>query len=83
MAITLNQLRSTIKEKDEHKRSLNYKKLAPKTKKAVDDVFAMMTKAPQKVLTTFPKVMRDVAKKYRVQPKDIETYFAKESGLTI
>ena len=50
---------------------------------AGDDVFAMMTKAPQKVLTTFPKVMRDVAKKYRVQPKDIETYFAKETGLTI
>ena len=83
MAITLNQLRLTIKEKDEHKRSLNYRKLAPKVKKAVDDVFAMMAKTPQKVLTTFPKIMKDVAKKYRVQPKDIETYFEKETGLTI
>jgi hypothetical protein len=34
-------------------------------------------------LTTFPKVVRDVSKKYRVQPKDIETYFEKETGLTI
>ena len=83
MAITLDQLRLTIREKDEHKRSLNYRKLAPKAKKAVDDVFGMMAKTPQKVLTTFPKIMRDVAKKYRVQPTDIETYFEKETGLTI
>ena len=81
--LTLNQLRLTIKEKDEHKKSLTYKKLAPKVKKAIDDVFGMMSKTPQKVLTTFPKIMKDVAKKHRVQPKDIETYFAKETGLTI
>ena len=81
--LTLNQLRLTIREKDEHKRSLTYKKLAPRVKKAIDDVFGMMSKTPQKVLTTFPKIMKDVAKKHRVQPKDIETYFAKETGLTI
>ncbi len=81
--LTLNQLRLTIKEKDEHKKSLTYKKLAPRVKKAIDDVFGMMSKTPQKVLTTFPKIMKDVAKKHRVQPKDIETYFAKETGLTI
>ena len=81
--MTLNQLRLTIKEKDEHKRSLTYKKLSPRVKKGVDDVFAMMAKAPRKVLTMFPKIMKDVAKKHRIQPKDIETYFAKETGLTI
>ena len=81
--LTLNQLRLTIKEKDEHKRSLTYKKLAPRVKKAVDDVFGMMTKTPQKVLTTFPKIMKDVAKKHKIQPTDIEAYFAKETGLTI
>ena len=83
MALTLNQLRSTIKEKDEHKRSLTYKKLAPRVKKAVDDVFGMMAKTPQKVLTTFPKIIKDISKKHRIQPKDIETYFSKETGLTI
>ena len=83
MAITLNQLRLTIKEKDEHKRSLNYRKLAPKVKKAVDDVFGQMAKTPQKVLTMFPRILQQVAKKYRIQPKDIETYFEKETGLTI
>ena len=81
--LTLRQLKLTIKEKDEHKRSPVYKKLAPKVKKAIDDLYVMMAKQPQKVLTTFPKVVRDVSKKYKVQPKDIETYFAKETGLTI
>jgi len=83
MAITLNQLRLTIKEKDEHKRSLNYRKLAPKVKKAVDDVFGMMAKTPQKVLTMFPKILQQVSKKHKIQPRDIETYFEKETGLTI
>jgi len=83
MAITLNQLRLTIKEKDEHKRSLNYRKLAPKVKKAVDDVFGQMAKTPQKVLTMFPRILQQAAKKYRIQPKDIEAYFEKETGLTI
>ena len=81
--LTLSHLKLTIKEKGEHKRSPAYRRLAPKVKKAVDDLFGMMAKQPQKVLTTFPKVVRDVSKKYRVQPKDIETYFEKETGLTI
>ena len=81
--LTLSQLKLTIKEKDEHKRSLAYRKLSPKVKKAIDELFGMMAKTPQKVLTTFPRVVRDVAKKYRVQQKDIETYFEKETGLTI
>ena len=57
MAITLNQLKLTIREKDEHKRSLNYRRLAPKVKKAVYDVFGMMAKTPKKVLTMFPKTI--------------------------
>ena len=81
--LTLSQLKLTIKEKDEHKRSPAYKRLAPKVRKAIDDLFGMMAKQPQKVLTTFPKIVRDVSKKYRVQSKDIETYFEKETGLTI
>ncbi len=81
--ITLSQLKSTISEKGEHKRSLVYKKLAPKNKKAVDDVYSQLEKTPGRVLTTFSKVMKDVALKYKVQQKDIEAYFKKETGLTI
>lgn len=81
--ITLNKLRKLTTERDEHKRSLVYKKLSPKAQDAVDDVYGQLEKAPGKVLTTFSKVMKDVAKKYRVQQKDIEAYFKKETGLTI
>jgi len=81
--ITLSQLKSTISEKGEHKRSLVYKKLAPKNKQAVDDVYAQLEKTPGRVLMNFSKVMKDVTKKYKVQQKDIETYFKKETGLTI
>ena len=83
MAITLNQLRLTIKEKDEHKRSPVYKKLAPKAKKAVDDIMSMLSKTPTKVLSSFPKIVKDVSKKHRIQPKDIEAYFERETGLPI
>ncbi len=31
----------------------------------------------------FSKVMNDVTKKYKVQRKDIEAYFKKETGITI
>ncbi len=83
MTITLSNLRKLTIERDEHKRSPVYKKQAPKAKKAIDDVMVMLAKQPSKVLTTFPKIIKDVSKKYGVKPKDIETYFAKETGLTI
>ena len=81
--ITLNQIRKLTLEKDEHKRSPVYKKLSPKAKKAVDDVMLMLTRQPSKVLSTFPKIIKDVSKKFGIVPKDIETYFKKETGLTI
>ena len=81
--LTLSQLKLTIKEKDEHKRSPAYRKLSPKVKKAIDELFGMMAKTPQKVLTMFPRILQQVAKKHRIQPKDIEAYFEKETGLTI
>ena len=40
-------------EKDEHKKSSTYKKLTPKMKKAVDDVFDTMEKNPGDFLSTF------------------------------
>tara|TARA_B100001996_G_C18403180_1_gene493719 strand:+ start:280 stop:501 length:222 start_codon:yes stop_codon:yes gene_type:complete len=70
-------------ERDEHKRSPVYKKLSPKAKKAVDEVMKMLSKTPSKVLSTFPKIIKDVSIKFGIKPKDIETYFAKETGLTI
>ena len=37
-----NVYESTVVEKDEHKKSRQYKKLSPKLKNAVDDIFKIM-----------------------------------------
>ena len=67
-----------VTEKDEHKKSSNYKKLTPKMKKAVDDVFSSMEKQPNYFLKTFDKNVEKVAKKHGVKVKDIMDYFDKE-----
>ena len=67
-----------VVEKDEHKKSSTYKKLTPKLKKAVDDVFISMEKKPGDFLSTFDKNVEKVAKKHGVKVKDIMSYFDKE-----
>ena len=67
-----------VVEKDEHKKSSTYKKLTPKMKKVVDEIFAAMEKNPGDFLSTFDKTVKTVAKKYGVKEKDIMSYFDKE-----
>ena len=68
----------SLPEKDEHKKSKEYKKLSPKMKEAVDNIFSIMDSKPSDFLNTFDKNIKDVAKKYRVSNKDIMKYFEKE-----
>ena len=65
-------------EKDEHKKSKEYKKLSPKMRKAVDDLFKKMDSKPSDFLNTFEKTIKDVAKKYRVSDKELLSYFERE-----
>ena len=65
-------------EKDEHKKSREYKKLSPKMKSAVDGVFKIMDAKPQDFLNTFDKTIKTVSKKNRVREKDLISYFEKE-----
>ena len=65
-------------EKDEHKKSSTYKKLTPKMKKVIDEVFNAMEKNPSDFLSTFDKTVSNVAKKHGVKEKDIMSYFDKE-----
>jgi len=67
-----------VTEKDEHKKSSTYKKLTPKMKKAIDDVFGTMEKNPGDFLSTFDKTVEKVAKKHGVKVKNIMNYFDKE-----
>ena len=65
-------------EKDEHKKSKEYKKLSPKMKGAVDEIFKVMDAKPSDFLNTFEKTIKNVAKKNSVPEKDLIKYFERE-----
>ena len=65
-------------EKDEHKKSREYKKLSPKMRTAVDDIFGVMDAKPSDFLNTFEKTISQVSKKYKVPEKQLMGYFEKE-----
>ena len=78
MTKTFDEVYIPFFEKDEHKKSKEYKKLNPKMRKAVDDIFKKMDSKPSDFLNTFEKTIKDVAKKYRVSDKDLLKYFERE-----
>mgnify|MGYP001315810235 CR=1 FL=1 len=69
---------TSLPEKDEHKKSREYKKLSPKMKDAVDDIFNKMDTKPSDFLNTFDKTITQVSRKYRVPEKELMGYFEKE-----
>ena len=78
MTKQFNNFYSSFMEKDEHKKSKEYKKLNPKMRKAVDDIFKKMDSKPQDFLNTFEKTIQQISKKYRVSEKELMGYFEKE-----
>ena len=73
-----NSLYTSLPEKDEHKKSKQYKSLSPKMKDAVDDIFNKMDTKPSDFLNTFEKTINQVSKKYKVPEKELMGYFEKE-----
>ena len=67
-----------LPEKDEHKKTKEYKKLSPKMKSAVDDIFNKMDAKPSDFLNTFEKTIKEVSKKFKVTEKELMNYFEKE-----
>ena len=78
MSQTFEGIYNTVIEKDEHKKSRQYKKLSPKMKDAVDTIFQKMEAKPSDFLNTFEKTIRDVSKKFKVSEKELMDYFEKE-----
>ena len=78
MTKTFDEIYIPFFEKDEHKKSKEYKKLNPKMRKAVDDIFKKMDSKPSDFLNSFEKTIKDVAKKYRVSDKELMSYFERE-----
>ena len=68
----------SLPEKDEHKKTKEYRKLSPKMKEAVDDIFRVMDSKPSDFLNTFEKTIKDSAKKFKVKEKDLLNYFEKK-----
>ena len=67
-----------LPEKDEHKKTKEYKKLSPKMKEAVDYIFKLMDAKPSDFLNTFDKSIKDAARKYKVREKELMKYFERE-----
>ena len=79
MILNFGEYYSSVNEKDEHKKSKEYKKLSPKMKKAVDEIFTLMDSAKSlNILNNFEKTLRDVSKKHRVTEKELTGYFERE-----
>ena len=75
----INELyQNVVFEKDEHKKTAQYKKLSPKMRDAVDFIFKIMDAKPSDFLNTFEKTIREVSKKYKVPEKQLMNYFEKE-----
>ena len=73
-----NLYESTVVERDEHRKSRQYKKLSPKMRNAVDDIFKIMDSKPSDFLNSFEKTIKDVSKKFKVSEKELMNYFEKE-----
>ena len=69
---------TTVFEKDEHKKSTEYKKLSPKMRDAIDSIFKIMDSKPSDFLNTFEKTIKEVSKKFGVTEKELMRYFEKE-----
>ena len=71
-------LYESLVEKDEHKKSMEYKKLSPKMKNAVDLIFKKMDSKPSDFLNSFEKSIKDASKNFKVSEKELLKYFERE-----
>ena len=78
MAKKFNDFYFPFFEKDEHKKSREYKKLNPKMRNAVDDIFKIMDAKPSDFLNTFEKTIKEISKKFKVPERQLMGYFEKE-----
>mgnify|MGYP001263205756 FL=1 len=69
---------STVVERDEHRKSKEYKRLSPRMKNAVDFIFGKMDSKPSDFLNSFEKTIKDAAKQFKVREKELLSYFEKE-----
>ena len=58
--------------------TVEFKKLSPKMRDAVNDVYSMMNKASDPLITKIEGIIKAVSKKHDISVYDIEDYFDNE-----
>ena len=67
-----------LPEKDEHKKTKEYRKLSPAMRKAVDYIFGVMDAKPSDFLNSFEKTIKQGASKCKVSEPELLKYFERE-----
>ena len=67
-----------LPEKDEHKKTREYRKLSPAMRKAVDYIFGVMDAKPSDFLNSFEKTIKQGASKFKVSEPELLKYFERE-----
>ena len=58
--------------------TVEYNKLSPKMRSAINDVYSMINKASDPLISKIEGIIRTVSKRHRVSVDDIEDYFDNE-----
>ena len=58
--------------------SAEFKKLSPKMKTAILDIYSMISKASDPIISKFDSIIKVASKKHGVSTYDIEDYFDNE-----
>ena len=58
--------------------TVEYKKLSPKMRDAINDVYSMINKASDPIVSKIEGIIRAVSRKHGVSTYDIEDYFDNE-----
>ena len=59
--------------------TIEYKKLSPKMRIAIRDVYNMINKAPDPIVGKLDGIIKQAARKHNVSVDDIESYFDNEA----
>ena len=78
MTTNFTGIYQNVLEKDEHKKTKQYKMLSPAMRKAVDEIFKKMDAKPSDFLNTFDKTIKTVSKEFKVTEKQLMKYFESE-----
>ena len=58
--------------------TVEYKKLSPKMRAAINDIYSMVNKAADPIVSKIEGIIRAVSRKHGVSTYDIEDYFDNE-----